>query len=155
MFEISAGASGADSLSPQAYRHLAQLIYRHSRIFLGPDKQQLVRSRLAKRRRELGLPSFEAYCDVLKSGANSAEMAVLIELISTNHTYFFREPAHFELLRSELLPDWLARQPELRQGLRCWSAAASSGEEAFTLALTLAEFAREQGPLVWQILQRY
>lgn len=149
--EFPAQSAGSDMLTPQVYQHLAQLVYRHSRISLGPDKQQLVRSRLSKRRRDLDLPSFEAYCDLLRGGANSAEMAVVIELISTNHTYFFREPAHFELLRSQFLPELLARQTELRQGLRCWSAAASSGEEAFTLALTLAEFAREQGPLAWQI----
>ena len=138
-------------LSVGAYKRLCQLIYQHSRIFLGSNKQQLILSRLGKRRRELGLRSYDEYCDVLRGGDNTDEMDVMIDLISTNHTHFFRESVHFDLLKSQILPELLKKYPELRYVFRCWSAASSSGEEPYTLAMTLSEFARTEGPLQWQI----
>ena len=142
---------GETELSVGAYKRLCQLIYQHSRIFLGASKQQLILSRLGKRRRELGLRNYDEYCDLLRGGDNTSEMEVMIDLISTNHTHFFRECVHFNLLQSSMLPDLLKQHPDVRYDLRCWSAASSSGEEPYTLAITLAEFARMQGPLQWEI----
>ncbi len=139
------------SLSAQAYKRLTQLIYRASRIHLGPAKQPLLTGRLGRRVRELGLTDFDAYCDLLQEGRNSEEMGLVLDLISTNHTHFFRERTHFELLVNHVLPALFEREPQARKGLRCWSAACSSGEEVFTLAIALAEYARSQQPLEWHI----
>ncbi len=138
-------------ISPAAYKYISGVLYKHSRIFLGPAKQQLVSSRLAHRPRALGLASFDEYCDFLRTNASGDEIEMLVDLIATNHTYFFREQAHFDALAAQLLPDLLAQVPSARTGLRCWSAAASSGEEAFSLAITLAEYNRSQPPLQWHI----
>jgi len=153
MFKFGAPPSHvADSeLSLSAYRQLCQLIYEHSRIFLGPHKQQLILSRLGKRRRELGLQNFDEYCKLLKGGGNKSEMDLMIDSICTNHTHFFRESVHFDLLKSQIIPDILKKYPERRQNLLCWSAASSSGEEPYTLAITLAELAKTDGPINWHI----
>ena len=138
-------------MAAQTYQYLCRLIHRHSRIHLGPNKVTLLTSRLAKRRRELGLGTWEEYVDWLEQH-RAEEVETLIDLVSTNHTHFFREGVHFEILKSELLERLLNHSPSARNGLRCWSAACSSGEEAFSLAIVLNEFAEAQHPgLRWQI----
>jgi chemotaxis protein methyltransferase CheR len=138
-------------MSAEAYRYLCGLIHRHSRIHLGPNKVTLLTSRLAKRRRELGLESWDDYVAWLEQH-RVEEVETLIDLVSTNHTHFFREGIHFEIVRSDLLPQLLSKSPTARNGLRCWSAACSSGEEAFSLAIVLSECAEQQHPgLRWQI----
>ena len=87
----------------RAYAFLADLVYRRSRIRLGPDKRAFVAGRLAGRLRSLGLTSYDDYCRLLSPG-NDEEAEQLVDLISTNHTCFFREPAHFEFLARDLLP---------------------------------------------------
>ena len=139
------------SLSPQAYRFIAGLVYEHSRIRLGSDKQALVSGRLGKRVRQLGLGSFEEYCDLLHSAAGGEELGPLVDLISTNHTHFFREAAHLGYLRDHILPEWLPRLGGRREALRFWSAACSSGEEPYSVAIVLAEFARSHGGYPWHI----
>lgn len=140
-----------DSISPAAYRFIAERVYAHSRIHLGEDKQALVAGRLGKRLRQWGLDSFEAYCDFLDSDQGVQEMGVLVDLISTNHTHFFREIQHLDFLRDTVLKE---RVPELirrREPFRFWSAACSSGEEPFTVAIVLAEYARNNGTFDWRI----
>jgi chemotaxis protein methyltransferase CheR len=138
-------------MAAQTYQYLCRLIHRHSRIHLGPNKVTLLTSRLAKRRRELGLGTWEEYVDWLEQH-RTEEIETLIDLVSTNHTHFFREGVHFEILKSELLERLLNHSPTAHNGLRCWSAACSSGEEAFSLAIVLNEFAEAQHPgLRWQI----
>ena len=80
------------SFSGKAYRILIDLVYEHSRIRLGADKQTLLANRLQKRLRMLGLKSYDEYCAVLASPEGSGEIEELVDLISTNHTKFFREP---------------------------------------------------------------
>ncbi len=93
------------TLSGAAYAFLADLVYRHSRIRLGTDKQALVAGRLAGRLHASGLPSYDAYCDRLRADSAEEEIDTLIDLIATNHTHFFREPAHFDLLAGEILAE--------------------------------------------------
>ena len=126
-------------LSDGDYKFLRELIYERSRISLGPDKRVLVTSRLAKRLRELNLGGYQEYCALLRSPAGEAELPFLIDRISTNHTHFFRELKHFEFLERKFLPAWQA-SPAARSGpLRVWSAASSTGEEPYTIAIHLAE----------------
>lgn len=136
-------------LTREAYAYLADLIHQRSRIQLGPDRQALVAGRLAQRLKSLALDGFDAYCRLLASPAGAEEVGMLIDLITTNHTHFFREPAHFQLLTEQVLPAVVAERRT--RPLRVWSAAASSGEEPYSLAVVLAEFARAHTPLDWQV----
>src|SRR6476619_7604511 len=139
------------SFSGKAYRILVDLVYEHSRIRLGADKQTLLANRLQKRLRMLGLKSYDDYCAVLESPEGSKEIEELVDLISTNHTKFFREPDHFSFLVNRALPALIPRLVSARSPLRLWSEAASSGEEPYTMAIVVAEHLRAYPPLEWQI----
>jgi chemotaxis protein methyltransferase CheR len=139
------------SFSGKAYRILVDLVYEHSRIRLGADKQTLLTNRLQKRLRVLGLKSYDDYCAVLESPEGAEEIEELVDLISTNHTRFFREPDHFSFLVNRALPALIPRLVSVRSPLRLWSAAASSGEEPYTIAIVVAEHLRAYPPLEWQI----
>jgi chemotaxis protein methyltransferase CheR len=90
-------------LSPTTFAFLAGLVYDRSRIRLGTDKRSLVAGRLARHLEASGCPSFDAYCDLLRRPGADEEIGTLIDLISTNHTQFFREPAHFDILAHDLV----------------------------------------------------
>lgn len=143
--------SFAATLSTEAYRTLAALVYQHSRIQLGPDKQPMLANRLRKRLRALELGCFDEYCALLRSERGPEEVEHLVDLISTNHTKFFREPEHFTYLTNRVLPEVAPRLAADGATLRVWSAAASSGEEPYTLAIVLAEFCRLHPTLDWQV----
>ncbi len=134
----------------RSYAFLADLVYRRSHIRLGPDKRAFVAGRLSGRLRSLGLTSYADYCRLLATG-NVDEAERLIDLISTNHTAFFREPAHFEYLARELLPDLTRRIAHSGRPLAVWCAAAASGEEAYSLAIVLAEHQRLMPSFSWGI----
>ena len=144
-------ALASTGISREAYRCIAEKVYEHSRIRLGDDKQALVSGRLAKRLRQLKLDSFEAYCDLLNSPKGGEEIGPLVDLISTNHTHFFREIEHINFLRDVALAEWFPRVTRHRETFKFWSAASSSGEEPYTVAIVLAEYARAHGPFHWQI----
>jgi chemotaxis protein methyltransferase CheR len=127
------------------------LVYQHSRIRLGPDKQPMLANRLRKRLRALGLVSYGDYCAVLRSGQGPDEIEHLVDLISTNHTRFFREPEHFKFLTGRILPELVPRLAAEGSPLRVWSAAASSGEEPYTIAIVLAEYFRQQVSVDWLV----
>lgn len=101
-------------------------------IELGPNKQVLVTSRLRQRLLFHCFCNFSDYIDLLKDDKNVEEKQVLVDLLTTNETYFFREDAHFRYLREEILPRF-----ESKQQFRFWSAACSSGEEAYSAAMIL------------------
>ncbi len=134
----------------RAYAFLADLVYRRSHIRLGPDKRAFVAGRLAGRLRSLGLASYNDYCRLLATG-NVEEAERLVDLISTNHTGFFREPAHFEFLSWELLPVLGRKAIAASRPLTIWCAAAASGEEAYSLAIVLAEYERTASVTGWNI----
>jgi chemotaxis protein methyltransferase CheR len=116
------------------------LVYERSRIHLSADKRQLVTARLGKRLRATNLSSIGEYCRLLQSPGADEELANLIDAISTNHTFFFREIAHFDFMRATVLPEFTARaRTERWSEFRVWSAACSSGEEPYSIAITLAE----------------
>ena len=141
----------AAPLSTEAYRTLVALVYQHSRIRLGPDKQPMLANRLRRRLRALGLDSYDAYCAVLQSRDGPGEIEHLVDLISTNHTRFFREPEHFAALTNRILPEWGPRLAAERGPFRLWSAACSSGEEAYTSAMVVAEYVRGHPTMDWQV----
>lgn len=140
------------TIAAEEYEFIRRLVYEQSRINLGSDKLELVRSRVQKRLRALGLNDFEAYCRLLDSPAGEEELTSLLDVISTNVTEFFREWRHFEFLRDVALPDW---QKQAKGGgqdtFSVWSAACSSGEEPYSIAIFLSEFFRNSPSLRWQI----
>lgn len=139
------------TLSASAYRTIVDLVYEHSRINLGSDKQTLISNRLGKRLRQLGIASYDEYCAKLQSFGSQEEIEYLVDLISTNHTRFYREPDHFNYLTEKILPTLIPRLMSERSPLRIWSAASSSGEEPYTLAIVLSEFLRAHPAVSWQI----
>jgi chemotaxis protein methyltransferase CheR len=120
------------AISTEEFKRFQTLIYDESGITLNDQKQGLVASRLSKRLRELGLSSFSEYYDRLMGDPHREEFPRMLDLISTNKTDFFREPRHFDFLREEILP---TLTDEKRA--RIWSSACSSGEEPYTIAMTL------------------
>jgi chemotaxis protein methyltransferase CheR len=134
------------------YHFIRDLVYQHSRINLGSDKRELVSARLAKRLRAIRVPGVTAYCDLLRSPNGQEELGHLIDAISTNHTYFFREEDHFSALGDLILPELEQRRERERwPQLRIWSAACSSGEEPYSIAIFLAERFRQRPLWPWQI----
>jgi chemotaxis protein methyltransferase CheR len=130
------------------FDYIRTLVYERSRISLGPDKRELVSARLGKRLRATRLATVGDYCRLLQDGDAEGELAHLIDAISTNHTFFFRESAHFDFLRDHVLPETLARRATERwPAFNAWSAACSSGEEPWSMAITLEENLRTAG---WQ-----
>lgn len=122
-----------DPISDKAFERFRTFIYEKAGINLAPHKRQLVSSRLQKRLRHYGLRSYDAYIDLLGQPGKETERRNLVDLLTTNETYFYREPAHFDYLRTQLLPQYRNRP------LHLWSAACSTGEEVYTLAMVLAE----------------
>lgn len=122
------------SIAPAEYKQLCSLIYDESGIALGENKQSLVLSRLTKRLRELHLTTFSAYLELVTGDPRKEEFTRLLDLISTNKTDFFREPKHFHFLRERILPTL-----EREKRVRIWSSACSTGEEPYTIAMTLWE----------------
>ena len=119
-------------LSLETFQALRNLLHSHSGIALAPHKLTMVQSRLAKRLRILGLPDYEAYLEKV-SDPDSDEWAEFINALTTNLTSFFREGHHFSRLVELLEAQGVPRQ------LRVWSAGCSTGEEPYTLAMTLAK----------------
>ena len=131
------------------FEFIRSLVYERSRINLGPDKRELVSARLGKRLRATNAPDLGAYCRLLQAPGAEEELGNLIDVISTNHTFFFRENAHFDFLREKAVPEMAARaRTENWARLNIWSAACSSGEEPYSIAMTLAGCA---GNWPWQI----
>jgi chemotaxis protein methyltransferase CheR len=111
------------------------ITYTESGIKLGPGKEGLVRGRLAKRVRAVGLDSFAEYLRLVESDAGRAELAEMVDALTTNKTNFFRESAHFDFLGGTVLPALAAAGGPAR----IWSAGCSSGEEPYTLAMVACE----------------
>jgi chemotaxis protein methyltransferase CheR len=125
-------------LRQAAFKRLANLIYNEAGICLGDHKQALVSARLGKRLRFLGIEDYDEYYDYVIKDHSRNELSRVLDAISTNVTYFFREPDHFDFLTS-LVQKW----ESIRQKrFRLWSAACSTGEEPYTMALTLSEALR-------------
>jgi len=123
------------------YKRLCDLIYVEAGIHLGPDKKTMLEVRIKRRLKELGLASYGQYCDYLFGPQGLKEEIVpLIDVVTTNKTDFFREPKHFDFLVANALPE-LISQSEYGRPVVIWSAGCSTGEEPYTLAIVLSEYA--------------
>jgi chemotaxis protein methyltransferase CheR len=114
-------------------------VYRETGIALSEAKRPLLLSRLARRIAELGVPALEDYLRYVVEGGDAAERTRCLDAICTNETAFFREPRHFTFLETRVFPEWeaLAAQGRRPRGIRAWSAACSTGEEPYSLAMVL------------------
>ena len=142
---------GEFAFTGEDFARVAALLREDSGIHLPDSKATLVYSRLAKRLRALGLESFADYCKLVSSDAGVDERRSMLAALTTNVTRFFREPHHFDHLRDHTLPPLLE---EARAGgrVRFWSAGCSSGEEPYSMALTLLSAMPEIGELDVRIL---
>jgi chemotaxis protein methyltransferase CheR len=116
------------------FEKIRRLAYEHFGLDLRAGKEGLVAARLGKMLRELGLKSFQHYYDYVRADRSGSALAIMVDHLTTNHTSFFREPQHFEFLRATIFPAL-----RLRPRINIWSAACSSGEEPYSIAMTLLE----------------
>ena len=137
----------SDVMSKKAFTGFQQLIFKAAGITMSDAKKSLITGRLSKRLRALGMESYDEYLHYLTKGegAHNSEFQCFTDLLTTNETYFYREPQHFDFLKQEILS-----KHEPGKLLRIWSAASSSGEEAYTLAMILADTFGVEGK--WEII---
>jgi len=130
------------AMSDRLFGRFGELIYGECGIKLPPAKKTMLTVRLLKRLRALGMNSFGHYYDyVCSPESRGEELMRMIDAVSTNKTDFFREPVHFDFLRTQALPNLVDPiHNGGRKKLNIWSAGCSSGEEPYTLAMVLAEF---------------
>ena len=122
------------------FRAIRDLVYDRFGITLSDQKKNLVVGRLQKILRERGMKTFKEYYDSLLADKTGQAISELANRITTNHTFFFRESDHFDFFKSDILPWMLQRHKAMNSNdLRIWCAAASSGEEPYTLIITLLE----------------
>ena len=134
------------ALSDKEFQKISNLVYKHCGINLHQGKKELVRARLAKWLRQNNFHTFEEYIQYVLEDGTGQEFSRLIDSLSTNLTGFFREPQHFEFLGNEFLPSLLERKRKSRNfRIRGWSAGCSSGEEPYSIAITLLEAAQGRG----------
>ena len=127
-------------ISDADFERLSKFVTSNYGIRLPKEKKVMVEGRLQKRLRAIEVNDFTAYLDHVFGDEGSQEMVQMVDAITTNKTDFFRESAHFEFLSKQLLPGYEARYG--KKSLTVWSAAASTGEEIYTLAMVLEEYNR-------------
>lgn len=130
------------SITDREFQRYRKFLYEAAGIQLTDSKKPLVTSRLSRRLSALGIRSYGAYLDLIQSGRDSGERQTAIDLLTTNETYFFRESKHFDLLRD------LASRAPAGKSFRVWSAACSSGEEPYSIAMVLADV---RGSSPWEV----
>lgn len=139
-------AGNMAGMTPQEFEFFSALIFQHAGIKLEKEKRSMLEMRLYKRLSALQLRSFQQYMQVLQQDTNGAELVAFTNLVTTNKTSFFREQRHFKVLRRDILA-----QPKTEKTF-IWSAACSSGEEAFSLAMQCESIKGEQPRFDYRIL---
>jgi chemotaxis protein methyltransferase CheR len=130
-------------LTDKEFNQLSQFIQSNYGIKMPPIKKVVLQGRLQKRLKKLNIPDYKTYIDYVFSSQGQEEIIHMMDVVSTNKTDFFREPIHFEYLSDEILPEILKREGKTL--VKVWSAGCSSGEEPYTLAITMSEF-KEKNP---------
>lgn len=131
-------------LGDAEFRYIADMLYTRFGIHLSDQKRILVAGRLTKRLRQLGFSSFKTYIEYLDADTSGSELSELINRITTNHTFFFREREHFDFLEKTVLPG-IAKQAGPGYPLRIWSAGCASGEEVYSTAMLLRSYYEQGG----------
>ena len=135
-------------ITDQLFEKFSRLVYQECGINLTSGKKELLQARLNKRLRATGIASYREYYDHITSPNNNGEIVQFLDCISTNLTFFFREPKHFEFLERNALPKLIQSKTEERSlRIRIWSAGCSTGEEPYSLAMCV--LAQLQDPEKW------
>ena len=132
-----------NTITDREFDAIRSWIYETAGINMSAQKKALVMGRLASRLRHHQLANYGDYFNMLRGGRHDAELQIAIDLLTTNETHFFREPKHFDFLRNTILP-----QHPARRQFRTWSAASSSGEEPYSIAMLLASVL---GEAPWEV----
>lgn len=138
MTDMTPVAGTPPSLGATEFATISELLKRSAGIVIAPGKSSMVQSRLAKRLRACGLRDYTSYIELIRSPIGTGELREMISALTTNVTQFFRENHHFDFLKATALPPLIVKA---RQGgrLRIWSAGCSSGQEAYSIAMVLAD----------------
>jgi chemotaxis protein methyltransferase CheR len=131
-------------ITAQEFEKFRELIFKIAGISMSPAKKTLIAGRLAKRLNLHHLPNYMTYYNMVIQKGNEAELQIAVDLLTTNETHFFREPKHFDFMRDRVLPN----HPKGR-ALRVWSAASSTGEEPYSIAMQLADLL---GDTPWEVV---
>ncbi|MCX5858008.1 MAG: chemotaxis protein CheR [Deltaproteobacteria bacterium] len=144
----------AQKLSDKDFIRLSQFIQQQYGIQLPPAKKTMLEGRLRKRMKHVNESSFSRYCDyVFTKKGMTEELPYMIDAVTTNKTDFFREPAHFTYLTGTALPALIKLQEaSVRKKIQAWSAACSTGEEPYTMAMVLSEFSNQRSDFDFTIL---
>jgi len=121
-------------LTNEQFEEISSMVHHLAGIHLHDGKKELVKARLAKRIRQLQLRNLDEYVAYVRGDTTGRELIAMLDALSTNLTYFFREPKHFDFLRDEILPKLIEKRK-----IRIWSSGCSSGEEPYSIAMLLRE----------------
>lgn len=138
--QLNLSARSTSELSPEMFGVLRAFIYEKTGIYFQDNKQYLLESRVGQRLRALGMRDFAAYFNFVRNGGAFQELPRLVNAVTINETFFFRNPPQFEVLEQEILPTVIEQR--LREGkrrVRIWSAACSTGDEPYTIAILVRE----------------
>lgn len=139
-------------ISSRDYSRLRELVYDEAGINLGSERKTMLEGRIRRRLKDLAIHSYGEYCDYLFSREGLRdELVHLIDVVTTNKTDFFREPRHFDFLTATAVPEFLASNGA-RRPMLIWSAACSTGEEPYTLAMVLSEYGLTHPGFVFRII---
>ena len=135
-------------LTEGEFAHICKLIYGTCGIHLKEGKQDLVKARLGRRLRTLGLQTFQDYVELVESDGTGLELAEMVDLLTTNKTEFFRDVAHFDLMRDVILPEHAGSNARLR----FWCAGCSTGEEPYSVSMLVSDSLRDLSRRDFKIL---
>ena len=124
-------------LSERTFKRISTLMYESIGLLLSDSKRSLVTSRLGPRLQRLGLDKYEDYVALIESESGAVEFQMAVDLLTTNETYFFREPQHYDLLERHIITQ------RSRDPLAVWSAASSFGDEAYSIAILLSDLQKK------------
>jgi len=134
MHKALSGTDPSPVMGPQVFDKFRRLAYDKFGLHLTGAKQQLVAARLGKKLREMKIPSYEAYYDLVREDRSGESLIALIDALTTNHTSFLREASHFDFLVKNVLPGL-----RKRASIDVWSVPCSTGEEPYSIAVTILE----------------
>ena len=147
----SVSMSTSLQMDEESFTRLSTYITREYGIKLPLAKKSMLESRLNKKVRSLGLTSYKEFLDLIFAGQDdNHELRQVIDLITTNKTDFFREPGHFQFLTGQFLTPYINESN--RRSLKIWSAGCSTGEEPYSIIMTLEEFRKQQPDFTYSIL---
>ena len=151
--DLQSGEKQVLELDDATFIEFRQFVYEKSGIYFNESKKYLFESRIEKRVQALKLKSFKEYLQYVKSPNNVDELHQLYDAITINETYFFRAPQQFEAVEKIIVPELIQEKQGKSNYIRFWSAASSTGEEAYTLALIVKEYLMPRYPgITFQIL---